>query len=137
MKHHALFAIFEEEKKQNKKQEHLKLLVKYFLVILTFCSFFQIGPESSQTIQRGGIVSLSSATVFIIVTWAATRDNLSLWFPTRSYQNQPAQLQRLAIIVKSLVARFDRILFNKQITKALISLHECASWSAPLMLANP
>ena len=101
--------------------------------------FFQMVPESSQTILLGGnvLLSHSSATVLIIVTWATTRKNLSLRFPTRSYQNQPAQLQRLAIIVKSLVARFDRILFNKQITKALISLRGCAGWSAPLLFANP
>ena len=28
--------------------------------------------------------------------WATTRENLSSWFPTRSYQNHPTQLQRLA-----------------------------------------
>ena len=32
--------------------------------------------------------------------WASTRENLSSGFPIRSYQNQPAALQRLAKIVK-------------------------------------
>ena len=33
------------------------------------------------------------------IMWVVTQDNLSLGFPTRSYSNQPAQLQRLARIV--------------------------------------
>ena len=37
----------------------------------------------------------------------------------------------------SLVASFDMILSNKQITNVLIRLCGCAGWSAPLMFANP
>ena len=37
----------------------------------------------------------------------------------------------------SLVASLDIILSNKRIIKALISLRGCASWSAPLLFANP
>ena len=29
------------------------------------------------------------------------------------------------------------ILYNKRITKALIRLHRCAGWSAPLLFVNP
>ena len=36
----------------------------------------------------------------------------------------------------SLVASYDIILFNKQITKVLIRLHLSADWSAPLLFAN-
>ena len=36
-----------------------------------------------------------------------------------------------------LVASLDMILSNKQITKALIRLHGCAGWSAPVLFANP
>ena len=37
----------------------------------------------------------------------------------------------------SLVESLEMILSNKQITKALIRLHGCAGWSAPLLFANP
>ena len=37
----------------------------------------------------------------------------------------------------SLVEILDMILLDKQITKALISLHTCAGWSAPVLFANP
>ena len=33
-------------------------------------------------------------------------------------------------------ARSNMILSNKRITKALIRLHGCAGWSAPLLFAN-
>ena len=36
----------------------------------------------------------------------------------------------------SLVASLNMILSNKQITKALIRLRQCAGWSAPLLFAN-
>ena len=68
----------------------------------------------------------------------STRENLSSGFPIRSYQNLPAQLQRLARTVKfPLGASFEMILSNKRITKALIRLRGCAGWSAPLLFANP
>ena len=37
----------------------------------------------------------------------------------------------------SLVVSLDKILSKMLITKALISLRECAGWSAPLLFANP
>ena len=37
----------------------------------------------------------------------------------------------------SLVASLAMILSKTQITKALIRLHRCAGWSAPLLFANP
>ena len=37
----------------------------------------------------------------------------------------------------SLVASLDMIVSKRQITKALISLHGCTGWSAPLLFANP
>ena len=40
-------------------------------------------------------------------------------------------------IVISLEASLDMMLSSKQITKALISLHGCTSWSASLLFANP
>ena len=36
----------------------------------------------------------------------------------------------------SLVATLDMRISKKRITKALISLHRCAGWSAPLLFAN-
>ena len=36
-----------------------------------------------------------------------------------------------------LVASFDMILSNKQITKALSRLSGCVGWSAPVLFANP
>ena len=60
--------------------------------------------------------------------WASTWEKLSSGFPTRSYANLPAQLQRLAKIEKFLAkveeiplqafTRFDMLLYNKGITKA-------------------
>ena len=38
---------------------------------------------------------------------------------------------------KKLVASLDMIHSKKQITKALIRLHGCTGWSAPLLLGNP
>ena len=35
------------------------------------------------------------------------------------------------------LASLDVILSNKRITKALIRLHGCAGWSAPLLFLNP
>ena len=35
------------------------------------------------------------------------------------------------------VSSLDMILSNKRITKALTSLRACASWSVPLLFANP
>ena len=37
----------------------------------------------------------------------------------------------------SLVASLDKILSKMRLKKALISLRECAGWSAPLLFANP
>ena len=39
--------------------------------------------------------------------WVLSQENLSLGFPTRSYPNQPAQLQRLAIKLKFRKFRYD------------------------------
>ena len=39
-------------------------------------------------------------------------------------------------LLKNWRACLDIILFNTQITKALIRLHECAGWSAPVLFAN-
>ena len=36
-----------------------------------------------------------------------------------------------------LEASSDMILYNTRITKALIRLHECAGWSAPLLFETP
>ena len=49
---------------------------------------------------------------------------------------QPAQPQRLARNEISLVSSLDMILYNKRITKALISLSVCEGWSASLLFAN-
>ena len=37
----------------------------------------------------------------------------------------------------ALIANLDMMLSKKRITKALIRLHGCAGWSAPLLFANP
>ena len=37
----------------------------------------------------------------------------------------------------SLLASLDMILLDKRITKVLISMHECAGWSASVLFANP
>ena len=54
--------------------------------------------------------------------WATSWENLSLGFETSWDSNQPAQLMRLA--------SRGIILSRQWRTKALIRLHECASWSA-------
>ena len=36
----------------------------------------------------------------------------------------------------SLIASLDMIIYNKQITKALIRLCKCLDWSVPLLLAG-
>ena len=69
--------------------------------------------------------------------WASLRENLSSGFLTKRFSNQSAQLQRLARKLNLLVASSDAILSNKPITNALIGLHGCAGWSAPLSFANP
>ena len=71
--------------------------------------------------------------------WATTCENLSSGStPTKQYSNQSPKLQRLATRLKFLLAAYlDMVLFNKQITKALIRLRGCAGWSAPLLFANP
>ena len=60
-------------------------------------------------------------------TWALVQQNLSLGSP---------QLQRLARKFKFhllAVASLDMIIFKKRMTKVLISLRECAGWSAPFV----
>ena len=42
--------------------------------------------------------------------------------------------QKIEILLE---ASLDMILSKKQTTKALVSLHGCAGWSAPLLFANP
>ena len=76
--------------------------------------------------------------LYLASIWASLRDNLSLGFPKRSYPNQPAQLQRLPRKKNGNFAsiKFDMILSNKHITKALIRLRGCAGWSAPLLFTN-
>ena len=53
-------------------------------------------------------------------------------FSTRSDSNWPAQLQKLARILKFWLYR-DIILSKQRTTKALIRLRGCAGWSAPLL----
>ena len=72
------------------------------------------------------------------LSYGPRRDKTCLQgFSTKWDSNQPAQLQRLARKLNFVVARLDMILSNKWITKALIRLHGCAGWSAPLLFANP
>ena len=62
---------------------------------------------------------------------------MSSGIPTRSYQNQHTQLQRIARKMKChIVTNLDSMLYKKQITKALIRLCRCAGWSVPLLLAH-
>ena len=100
----------------------------------------QILALTFQSSPRLPFIAISwhrSLVLAIMIMWAAMQENLSSRFPTRSYPNQPAQLQRLARISKiSLVASFDIILSNKGITKTQTRLHVCAGWSAPLLLTN-
>ena len=67
------------------------------------------------------------------------RQNLSSGFRIRSYQKkQPSQPQRLDRNSEvSLRASLNTILFNLWIAKALIRLRRCASWSVPLLFADP
>ena len=72
----------------------------------------------------------------VSIVWGWSRENLSSGFPTkRDSKNQSPQLQRLARKVL-LVESLYMILSKKRITKALIRLHVCAGWSAPLLFAN-
>ena len=64
--------------------------------------------------------------------WALTRQYLSLRFPIK----QDPNIETSYKFEIPLVARLAIILSNKQITKVLIRLRECAGWSAPLMFAN-
>ena len=69
-------------------------------------------------------------------------DMAQLYVPRREktcltpYQKQPAQLQRLARILKVCFSMFGYDNSNKRITKALIRLRGCAGWSVPLLFAN-
>ena len=64
---------------------------------------------------------------------ALTRENLSSGFSTKLDSNQPAQLQRIEILLE---ASPDMLLSNKWITKVLIKLRGCTGWSAPLLFTN-
>ena len=68
------------------------------------------------------------------ILWAWTRQNLSSVFPTKRDSNQSPHLQRLPRKFGCSKLRYDT--FGKRITKALISLHGCADWSAPLLFTN-
>ena len=67
------------------------------------------------------------------------RQNLSSGFPIKIIpKNQPSQPQRLDRNSEvSLGASLNTILFNLRIVKALIRLRGCASWSVPLLVADP
>ena len=87
--------------------------------------------------------------------WATSRENLSSGFATRWDSNRPAQLMRLARVLKFRLdqvyppmsgVRNDNIhhlhrssrgniLSRQQTTNMLIRLRECTGWSAPLLLA--
>ena len=84
----------------------------------------EAGTRLLQTVRVGEKVH--------IIIWASPREKLSSGFPTKRDSNQPAQLQ----IEISFVASLDMIHSNKQITKALIRLHGCTGWSAPMLFAN-
>ena len=61
-------------------------------------------------------------------------DKMCLWeFPTRPETNWPAQPQKLASLEISAIESRDIILSKQRTTKALIRLHGCAGWSAPLL----
>ena len=62
-----------------------------------------------------------------------SRENLSLGILKAAFSATETSLKSEF----SLVASFDMILSNKRIRKALIRLHGCAGWSAPLLFANP
>ena len=54
---------------------------------------------------------------FINYIWALTQEDLSLGLPIRPYENQPAQLQRLARVVEFHLQQVFMTLPDKQITK--------------------
>ena len=56
------------------------------------------GKDSIQTKKRCVLLDSDDRTTGEI--WASSRENLSLGFPTRSYSNQLAQLQRLTRMLK-------------------------------------
>ena len=63
-------------------------------------------------------------------------DKTCLWeFPTRPDTNRPAQPQKLASLEILAIESRDIILSKQRTTKALIRLHGCAGWSAPLLFA--
>ena len=72
------------------------------------------------------------------VIWASSLENLSSKFPSKRVSNRSPQPQRLARKIEILpVARLNMVLSKNQITKALIRLHKCAGWSAPVLFPNP
>ena len=56
-------------------------------------------------------------------------------FPTWPDTNSPAQPQKLASLEISAIESRDIILSKQRTTKALIRLHGCAGWTAPLWFA--
>ena len=67
-------------------------------------------------------------------TQATTRENLSSGFPTKRVLNSLFGLTGLLEIEISLIASEDMIHLQKQTTKLLMRLRECAGWSAHLFL---
>ena len=83
--------------------------------------------ESILTKRAGD--QLKSSLIRDSIILASRRQDLSSGIPIRSYQIQPAQLQRLARIVKFRLKQVLILLFP--ISKSQ------RRWSAPLLFANP
>ena len=65
--------------------------------------------------------------------WALSQENLSLGFATRVDSKWPAQPEKLASLELVSVASIGIILSRQWTTKALMRLHGCAGWPAPLL----
>ena len=76
--------------------------------------------------------SIYANEINTIIKWASMPKNLSSGFLTKPDSNQSLKLQKLARKILH-VASIDMILSNEQIANALIRLHGCAGWSAPLL----
>ena len=83
----------------------------------------------------------STELIFIITSFRFTMEprhekTCLREFPARYDSNWPAQLQKLARVLKFRLQNLrDIVLFNQRTTKALIRLRGCPDWSAPLLFA--
>ena len=104
-------------------------------IILASCQNYKWTCTSAQSRQR---LYYSIGYWAWLYTYRSRRYKTCLWGFQQSESQTSLLIYRDFLEIEiSLVASLDIILSNKRITKAPISLCRCASWSAPLLFANP